>query len=77
MTAITKERVEELRGYIDGCSPGALMLGKQDEANLLAILSDYSSMRAENERLTKDLDEWAKVAHDFSIELAKLKGDKK
>lgn len=68
----------------DKLVPRAKELGVSYEAAKLLYgegfhdgFGDYAALKAENERLQKERDEWAKVAHDLSIELAKAKGNKK
>jgi len=54
MTApLSAQRVEELRRDVYHCEDDHL--DKRDITDLLAILSDYSSLRAENERLKKPI----------------------
>jgi len=55
MTAITKERVEELRKHLGSVLHLAALDGRNDDVgslvDLLAVLDDYEKMRVENERL--------------------------
>jgi NhaP-type Na+/H+ and K+/H+ antiporter len=68
MTApLSAERVEELRGWLgeswERIDEDELIYvaSEKDKADLLSILSSYSSLRAENERLRGYFDEAAKL----------------
>jgi len=55
MTAITKERFEELRGYLQNHAkePREWWISTDEANDLIAILDSYSSLRAEIEALIK------------------------
>jgi len=56
MTApLSAERVEERRSFLEKASKVGGCISARVASELLAILSDYSSLRAENERLKKPI----------------------
>jgi DNA repair exonuclease SbcCD ATPase subunit len=62
MTELTRGRVEELKRDVRYCEDDHL--DKRDIADLLAILDDYSALKAENERLREENERLAMVGDD-------------
>jgi hypothetical protein len=71
-TPLSAQRVEELRGVVQSKILHSFpMLSPKDYDDLLAILDDYSSMRAENEELVGECENWEDSFKRVNAQLAK------